>query len=153
MLHTHDKHSILISWNNHKFALLRSMLGMGDLSFHIEPILLIANYYGEAEAMYFTFLIHHIAMLCIPAFFGLILWGYHLYLAYHYEPEEEEFNESYIDSYFSILDTRMNYLYLLMSAIWFTIYIESWKRKQNTVKFYWASDERKEEIRTGEKRD
>ena len=92
-------------------------------------------------------------MLCIPAFFGLILWGYQLYLAYHYEPEEDEFNESYIDSYFSILDTRMNYPYLLMSAIWFTIYIESWKRKQNTVKFYWASDERKEEIKTGEKLD
>ena len=57
------------------------MLGMGDLRLQIEPILLIADYYGEKQAMFFTFLIHHLSMLCIPGFFGLILWGYHFYLA------------------------------------------------------------------------
>ena len=80
------------------------MLGMGELRVHIEPILLIADYYGEKQAMYFTFLIHHIAMLCIPAFFGLILFGYHLYLASVYVPKEDEYNEHFIDSYFAILD-------------------------------------------------
>ena len=37
------------------------MLGMGDLRLHIEPILLIADYYGEKQAMFFTFLIHHLS--------------------------------------------------------------------------------------------
>ena len=47
MLHNSEKENILKSWNTHQFALLRSMLGMGDLRVHIEPILLIADYYGE----------------------------------------------------------------------------------------------------------
>ena len=47
----------------------------------------------------------------------------------------------------------MNYPYLFILAIWSTIYIESWKRKQNTVKFIWAVEERKDEIMTGEKRE
>mmetsp|Transcript_30458 Transcript_30458/g.37495 ORF Transcript_30458/g.37495 Transcript_30458/m.37495 type:complete len:320 (-) Transcript_30458:991-1950(-) len=153
MLHTSEKDNILESWKKHRFSLLFSMLGMGDLMIHIEPILLIADYYGEKQAMYFTFLIHHISMLCIPAFFGLILWGYHFYLAAVYEPKEGEYVGSFVDNYFAILDTRWNYPYLCMTAVWSTIYIESWKRKQNTVKFYWASDERKSEIMTGEKRE
>lgn len=123
------------------------MLGFKDFMVHIEPILLIADYYGEQQAMYFTFLIHHMAMLCIPGFFGLILWGYHLYLAGIYEPDPEaEYKGGYLDHYFEILDTKWNYPFLCMSAVWSTIYIESWKRKQNTVKFYWAIDERKKEI-------
>ena len=130
------------------------MLGIGDLKQHIEPILMIADYYGEKQAMYFTFLIHHMSMLCIPAFFGLILWAYHFYLTANYEwPADADYVGTYIDSYFLILDTRWNYPYLCMLAIWSTIYIESWKRKQNTVKFYWASEERKSEIMTGEKRE
>ena len=150
MLHTSGKKSILQSWNKHRFRIMGSMLGLGDLRAHLEPILLIADYYGEKQAMYFTFLVHHMAMLCIPAFFGLILWSYHFYIAANYIPGEDEYNEVFLDSYFAILDTRWNYPYLLVSAIWSTIYIESWKRKQETVKFYWASEERREEIMIGE---
>ena len=153
MLHTSEKVNILKSWKKHRFTLLFSMLGLGDLSVHIEPILLIADYYGEKQAMYFTFLIHHIAMLGIPAFFGLILWGHQIYLASKYVPKENEYNENFLDSYFSILDTKWNYPYLAMSAIWSTIYIESWKRMQNTVSYYWASESRKNEIMTGMKKD
>lgn len=126
------------------------MLGMGDLRLHIEPILLIADYYGEKQAMFFTFLIHHLSMLCIPGLFGLVLWGYHFYLASQFKAAEGEYQGNFLDSYFAILDTKWNYPYLMMTAIWSTIYIESWKRKQNTVKFYWASDERKSEISAGE---
>ncbi len=96
--------------------------------------------------MYFTFLIHHITMLCIPAFFGLILWGYHFKLASEWEPAEEGAANSALDAYFGVLDTIYNYPYLLMLALWSTIYIESWKRKQNTVSYIWGSQERKVEI-------
>ena len=81
MLHNNAKNAIVKSWKNHRFSLIRSMLGMGDLMKHIEPIMLIADYYGEKQAMYFTFLIHHISLLFIPSFFGMFLFGYHLYLA------------------------------------------------------------------------
>ena len=63
MLHTQQKYGIVKSWRKHRVPLIRSMLGMGDLLKHIEPIMLIADYYGEKQAMYFTFLIHHIAFL------------------------------------------------------------------------------------------
>jgi hypothetical protein len=152
MLHDSSKGAILNSWRKHRVPLIRSMLGLGDLMSHIEPILLIADYYGEKQGMYFTFLIHHIAMLCIPSFFGLFLWGYHFKLASEWEPEEEGDANSFLDAYFGVLDTIYNYPYLLMLAVWSTIYIESWKRKQNTVSYIWGSQERKVEIQTGEKR-
>ena len=47
MLHTSEKVNILESWKKHRLPLLFSMLGMSDLMVHIEPILLIADYYGE----------------------------------------------------------------------------------------------------------
>jgi len=50
-----------------------AMLGIGDLIKNSEPIVLIADYYGEKQAMYFTFLIHHISMLTIPGVIGLPL--------------------------------------------------------------------------------
>lgn len=114
---------------------------------HIEPILLIADYYGEKQAMYFAFLIHHISMLFIPSFFGLFLWGYHFYLASQYEPDVEAGEATgFITNYFNILDTKWNYPYLVMLACWSTIYIESWKRKQNVLKYVWAVEERDKEI-------
>ena len=89
MLHTQQRYAVLESWSKHKGGLVKGMLGLGDLYKHCEPIYLIADYYGEKQALYFTFLIHHISMLCVPAFFGLILWGYHFYLASEYKAEEE----------------------------------------------------------------
>ena len=117
------------------------MLGMGTLMDYMEPIMLISDYFGEKQAMYFSFLIHHISMLIIPAFFGLILWIYHLYLATQYEPKEDEDN-SFVSNYFAILDTPMNYPFLVLLALWITIYIESWKRKQNTLMHIWATKAR-----------
>ena len=81
MLHTSQAPQIQESWRQHRMRLVMAMLGIGPLMKHIEPILLIADYYGEKQAMYFAFLIHHISMLFIPSFFGLFLWGYHFYLA------------------------------------------------------------------------
>ena len=130
MLHTSMKGEIQKSWETKKWGLIRSMLGFGSLLHHIEPILLIADYYGEKHAMYFTFLIHHIAMLFIPSVFGMVLWGYHIYLATQYvPPPEEEIESNFVISYFAILDTKFNYIFLFILATWSSVYIESWKRK------------------------
>jgi len=78
MLHTLQRTEIVKSWKKYKVKLILAMLGLGDLMNSMEPIMMIADYYGERQAMYFTFLIHHISLLFIPAFFGLFLFGYHI---------------------------------------------------------------------------
>ena len=47
MLHKSKKDNILNSWRKHRVSLILSMLGFKDLMNHIEPILLIGDYYGE----------------------------------------------------------------------------------------------------------
>ena len=47
MLHTHQKQQIVPSWSKNRFGLTRSMIGMGNLMEYIEPIMLIADYFGE----------------------------------------------------------------------------------------------------------
>ena len=86
-------------------------------------------------------------MLLIPAFFGLFLMMFHVYLATQKEPEEDEGN-SWLQIYLSVLDTSANYPFLILLAFWSTIYIESWKRKQNTVSYIWGLQERRHEIET-----
>jgi len=93
----------------------------------MEPIALIADYYGEKQALYFVFLIHHISLLTIPAFFGLILWGYQLHLGR--EAAEESGFSAFLQSYLKNLDTPWNFPYLILLSLWSTLYIESWKRK------------------------
>ena len=46
----------------------------------------------------------------------------------------------------------MNYPFLVILALWATIYIESWKRKQNAFKYIWASEQRDAEIKKGQKK-
>ena len=47
MLHTQAKQQIVPSWTKNRWGIFRSMIGMGTLMKHIEPIMLIADYYGE----------------------------------------------------------------------------------------------------------
>ena len=90
-------------------------------------------------------MIHHISLLTIPAFFGLILWGYQIRLGLD-NADGPGFN-AFLQSYFTSLDTSWNYPYLILCAIWSTLYIESWKRKQNTIKYIWASEQREKDIK------
>ncbi len=46
---------------------------------HMEPIHLIADYYGEKMALFMTFLIHHVGQMVIPSVFGLVLEIWHMY--------------------------------------------------------------------------
>ena len=80
-------------------------------------------------------------MLIIPSIIGVALWFYHIYLATQYEPKEGE-SDFPIMKYFAILDTKWNYPFMLVLALWGTVYVESWKRKQNTFKYVWAGEQR-----------
>ena len=82
MLHNVSKRAIAQSWKMHRWALVRNMLWGDSWIKHMEPISLIADYYGEKQALFFAFLIHHIGQLVVPSAFGMILNGYHIYTAY-----------------------------------------------------------------------
>ena len=116
---------------------------------HMEPISLIAEYYGEKQALFFAFLIHHVGQLVVPSAFGIILMVHHVYLAWE---RKEETGESFVPAYYASVDSYWNYLYVIVLGVWSTIYIESWKRKQNTIKHLWASEERGALLRKAEKR-
>ena len=105
---------------------------------HMEPISLIADYYGEKQALFFAFLIHHIGQMVVPSVFGMVLNGYHAYLAYQKTKEPD--SDWFVPSYYASVDSYWNYLYVVVLGVWSTIYIESWKRKQNTLKYMWASE-------------
>jgi hypothetical protein len=81
MSHNSRKQAIAPSWHRNKLQLMKSMIG-NDFVTYMEPINLIADYYGEKQALYFAFLIHHIGWLMIPSAFGTLLFFVHVYLAY-----------------------------------------------------------------------
>ena len=116
---------------------------------HMEPISLIADYYGEKQALFFAFLIHHIGQMVVPSAFGMILNAYHGYLAWVRTKETDDW---WLPAYYASVDSYWNYLYVVVLGLWSTIYIESWKRKQNTLKHMWASEQRLADIQKAEKR-
>ena len=106
------------------------MLGFGGHLIHnSETIMLIADYYGEKQAMYFAFLIHHHGMMCLPGFIGMLLWVYQIYWTTQFVPEEEDGDNNFFTNYFIAIDCKMNYPFMIFLGLWGSIYIESWKRK------------------------
>ena len=92
ILHTVNKNEIMASFKKHQVKLFFGML-LGDRWMdHMEPISLIADYYGEKMALFMTFLIHHVGQMMIPSVFGLILWGYHMYYAKQLKETEPDLN-------------------------------------------------------------
>ena len=82
MPHNSKKYEIIESLDKHVYTLMWQMLSLGENFRHyFEPINLIADYYGEKYALYLAFFFHHIAWMLVPAFFGTILFIYHLALA------------------------------------------------------------------------
>jgi hypothetical protein len=66
LLHTSQRESIEPSWKQHRVKLML-LLPFGKFVPHMEPLNIIKNYYGEKYAIYFTFLAHHVGMLCLVA--------------------------------------------------------------------------------------
>ncbi len=75
MPHTSKKYEIIESLNKKSKSLLWHMLSFSD-SFldHMEPINLIADYFGEKYALYLTFMFHHVGWLILPGVLGTILF-------------------------------------------------------------------------------
>ena len=60
ILHTVNKDEIIASFRKHQWKLFFSMIIGDKWTKHMEPISLIADYYGEKMALFMTFLIHHV---------------------------------------------------------------------------------------------
>ena len=90
------------------------------------------NYYGEKYAFEFAFLLHYQAWLSIPSIGGLILFFYQIN---RYETGKTEDIKG-------ALDSNMNGVFGLLVAIWATLFVESWKRKQRTIQYLWACSDK-----------
>lgn len=110
---------------------------------YFEPINLIADYYGEKYALYLAFFFHHIAWLMPLTVLGSILFVYQLVNAFMNHVSGALWMESYLDN----VDTTWNYAFLFVTAIWSTLYCESWKRKQATIQYLWGLLEKEEQIK------
>ena len=117
------------------------MLSMGStFRDFFEPINLIADYFGEKYALYLAFFIHHLAWLIPLCILGLILFIVQITVAVKaWEP-----GMLWLDAYLENVDTTWNYAFLFVTAIWSTLYAESWKRKQNTIQYLWGLLEKEE---------
>ena len=93
----------------------------------MQPINIIKLYFGEKYAFEYAFLIHYQSWLCIPSLFGLILYFYQL----------DRYRRLDIDMK-TAFDSPMNGIFGLFVAIWATLFVESWKRKQKTIAHLWG---------------
>jgi len=125
MLHKKDTVTLIVdSFDHYKWRLLRGMI-TGNYMKYFEPINMIKNYYGEKYAFEFAFLIHYASWLLIPAFFGMLV--------------VIEMISSYLrtKSFSGAIDTSMNGVFGIFLSVWATCFLESWKRKQRNIQYYW----------------
>lgn len=93
-----------------------------------QPIHLVKKYYGERFAFYFMFFLTYQAWLFLPAIAGLAIFGYQMHL----------FNEK--GNMIEALDTPYNNLLGVLLAIWASLFVESWRNKEEKLMFQWDMD-------------
>lgn len=106
---------------------LMKNLRLGNINWlkYLEPIHLIKKYYGERFGFSFLYFMNYQAMLFWPALLGGILFAYQM-VRYAISGDMLE-----------SIDTEYNGLYGLFLAIWSSIFVEGWRRKQNRMIFEW----------------
>ena len=97
----------------------------GNFLKYFEPINLVKNYYGEKYAFEYAFLLHYQAWLLIPTVGGCLVFMISL--------QQMAVTGNIKES----LDTTFNGLFGLSLALWATMFVESWKRKQRAIQYLW----------------
>ena len=125
MLHKRETVSEIIeSFDHYKWRLIRGMV-IGNYTKYFEPLNMIKNYYGEKYAFEYAFLIHYAAWLLIPGIVGILVVIKMVYAYYI----TGEFSKS--------IDTDMNGAFGIFLSIWATCFLESWRKKQRNIQYYW----------------
>eukprot|EP00753_Platysulcus_tardus_P008094 PLAT15613.1.p1 GENE.PLAT15613.1~~PLAT15613.1.p1 ORF type:complete len:1097 (+),score=370.23 PLAT15613.1:409-3291(+) len=91
-----------------------------------QPLFAIKEYYGERTGLYFAFIGHLIAWMCLPAAFGIITFG--TQSTFSAEPT-------------STSDSPLVPVYSLLLLIWATLFMESWKRRNFELALHWGVDD------------
>ena len=94
----------------------------------IKPLDFVADYHGEKFAFYFAWLIHYTAFLLPPSIFGIIIYIAQIIIWRTKNPQ------MYLND---ATDTFLNCVYSLFIALWTTLFVESWKRKENYLANRW----------------
>ena len=105
---------------------------------YIQPIHLLKRYNGEAFAFYYIYVMHYITLLFFPAIFGLGLFAYQMWWFARTGKMD------------LALDSAWNGLFGIFVSIWSTLFVESWKNKQQTLIHMWDLDSIQEILKNDE---
>ena len=96
---------------------------------YMQPLNFIANYYGEKMGFYFAFLLFYTSWLLPVGIAGIALFFFQMAeLKYQYY--------SLISDEITV-DNPFNCLYCIIMAVWSTIFIEVWKRREFEIGLLW----------------
>lgn len=120
---------------------LRYRFVIGDNKWyeHFTAMNFIKSYYGEKYAWEFVFLVHYQAWLYVPAIAGVILF----FIQFIIFIKTGDLTE--------VIDSPYNGIYGIFVSIWSTMFIQSWKKKEKLIRFYWdikPEDMQKDDERT-----
>ena len=127
---THDafKKQINTSFNEYRTRLFFGFL-FGNYMKYMQPLNFIANYYGEKMGFYFAYLLFYTSWLLPVAIVGIALFIFQMAeLKYQYYNNEEDG---------ITVDNPFNCLYCIIMAVWSTIFIEVWKRREFEIGLLW----------------
>ncbi|CDW85080.1 anoctamin-like protein [Stylonychia lemnae] len=125
-LHDAFKNTIDESWRQYRFALFFGFI-TGRYKHYMQPLHFIARYYGEKMGFYFAYLLFYTSWLIIPAIPGLALFIYQMIIIGGQIKDKKPID----------LDNPFNCLYCLVLAIWSTVFLEVWKRKESEIAHIW----------------
>ncbi|XP_039276146.1 anoctamin-8 [Nilaparvata lugens] len=95
--------------------------------FHKQPLDSICSYFGVKIAMYFAWLGHYTFALIVPAFVGFIFW-----VGFVRGDQATEDVGFVLFSFFNVL--------------WFSIYLEAWKRYSAELAYKWGTLDQRDEL-------
>ncbi|XP_052808773.1 anoctamin-1-like isoform X3 [Mya arenaria] len=127
--------------------------------FKMQPLEYIRNYYGSQIAMYFAWLGFYTQFLIPPSILGLAIFLYGIIYMDDSYPSKEicdpslnmtmcplcdykcgywKLNASCGDSTYSrMFDNNATVFFAIFMALWGTLFLEFWKRKQSVIQYNW----------------
>ena len=106
-------------------------MACGSYLKYAQPLNMVKNYYGEKVAFEYAFLLHYQSWLIYASIAGVALTIYQWSKWFRFDYDLSK-----------ALDTEFNVLLGVFMALWATLFVESWKRKQEYLRYLWCVDDR-----------
>ena len=127
-----EREKIKISWDAYGMRLARGFMAYGWED-NMQPLNFIKDYYGAKFAFYFAWLVHYTGMLLWPAIIGVIIFVIQVVKMVTTETPEGEDPPAWTETF----NTPVNAIYAVFVLLWTTLFVESWKRKENKIADMW----------------